>query len=219
MLRIPRNKSSIMFKRQNKSKKYNNEEEVEECETPLLDSLINVNGNTIMFNCDIDSKSAFLFINAMNMAIKNIQELNPIDPLSIPIVIYINSDGGEVYQVLSMISCIKKCPYTIHTVVSGCVSSAAVLLAMAGDKRMMDENAYMLVHEIRSECWGKYSECIDDMYNNDKIMKDIKKYFQKNTNNKFINKKLEKLLKRDIILNAKKCLKYGIIHRINYFKK
>ena len=199
----------------NKPKSQEEEEESEE--QRLNEHLISVNGNTIMFHSDITSKSSFMLINAFNIAINNIQKLNPNDPTSIPINLHINTDGGEIYKVLGIIAHMAKLPYKINTICEGCVASAGVLLSMAGNERSIDENAYMLVHEIRSGMWGKYSECIDDMYNNKKIMKDIKKYFKKQSNNKFPEEIMEKILKRDILLDPKKCLKYGLVDKINTF--
>tara|TARA_Y100000389_G_scaffold31538_2_gene26713 strand:- start:2441 stop:3085 length:645 start_codon:yes stop_codon:yes gene_type:complete len=178
------------------------------------ESLISVNGNNIHFHCDITANTCFKLINSFNLAIKNIQAMDSINPTQYPIYLHINTDGGEVYKVLAVISHIKKLPYKVITICEGCVASAGVLLSLAGHERWIYDNAYMLVHEIRSGMWGKYSECIDDMYNNKKIMKDIKKYFKKETNDKFPEEIMEKILKRDILLNPKKCLKYGLVDKV-----
>lgn len=193
------------------------DEEAEQRCQQLTESLISVTGNRIMFHCDITARSSFLLINAFKQAIRNINMLDIDNPTSTPIILHINTDGGEVYKVLSIISYIRSLPYEVHTICEGCVASAGVLLSMAGTKRFIYENAYMLVHEIRSGVWGKYSECIDDMYNNKKIMKDIKKYFKKKSNQYFVEEVMEKILKRDILLNSKKCLKYGLVDEIITF--
>ena len=209
---IKKNKKKIYF-----GKMVDSDDETDNGSFTNNENLISVTGNTIIFHSDITAKSSFMLINAFNQAIKNIQLLYPTNPTSIPINLHINTDGGEVYKVLSIISHIKKLPYKVHTICEGCVASAGVLLSMAGNKRSIDENAYMLVHEIRSGMWGKYSECIDDMYNNKKIMKDIKRYFKKESGGKFPEEIMEKILKRDILLNPKKCLKYGLVDKINSF--
>ena len=72
----------------------------------------------------------------------------------------------------------------------------------------------MLIHEIRSGCWGKFSECQDDMKNNKIIMKDLKKYLLKKSNNKLDKNRLDVLLAHDIIWNAKKSLKNGLVDKI-----
>ena len=72
----------------------------------------------------------------------------------------------------------------------------------------------MLIHEIRSGCIGKYSECKDDMKNNDIMMIDIKNYMNDRCQNKRLKKKLNKVLKHDLMWNADKCLKYGLITKI-----
>ena len=72
----------------------------------------------------------------------------------------------------------------------------------------------MLIHELRSSCYGKYTECKDDMENNDILMKDMIKYINKRCQNKNLELNLEKFLKRDLLWNSKKCLKYGLITKI-----
>ena len=72
----------------------------------------------------------------------------------------------------------------------------------------------MLIHEIRSACWGKYSECVDDMDNNELLMNHIKSYILNRCNNKKLEKKINKFLKHDKIWNAEKCLKYGLVTKV-----
>ena len=72
----------------------------------------------------------------------------------------------------------------------------------------------MLIHEIRSGCNGKYTECIDDMKNNDILMNDMIKYMNKRCNNKLLKRELPTILKHDIIWDSKKCLKYGLVDEI-----
>jgi len=60
--------------------------------------------------------------------------------------------------------------------------------------------------------WGKYEEFKDEMENLDKLMKIIKKIYLEKT--KLSSKKLDQILKRDLIFNAKECLKYGLVDKI-----
>ena len=58
---------------------------------------------------------------------------------------------------------------------------------------MISKYAYMLIHEIRSGCWGKYSECLDDIENCKKIMKDLRNFMKKQSSNN------ENLMKKWIV--------------------
>ena len=66
----------------------------------------------------------------------------------------------------------------------------------------------MLIHQLSSECWGKMSEITDEYKNLTNIMNKITKIYKKHS--KLSPKKLEKLLKHDLWLDAKKSIKYGL---------
>ena len=109
------------------------------------------------------------------------------------IYLYIFSDGGEVYSAFTIIDYILQSKINIITINEGCVCSSGVLISLAGKERYMRKNAYMLIHEIRSGCLGKYSEMQEEMKNNDRIMSDLKSYMNERCNNKLLKKKLNKV--------------------------
>jgi ATP-dependent Clp protease protease subunit len=129
-----------------------------------------------------------------------------------PIKLYITSGGGSVYQVLSAIDTIKNMRVTVNTYVKGFAASAATLLSLSGKKRFITENSYMLIHEIRSATWGKFSEIKDD-FNNMTVLNDhIKNYYIKNT--KLTKEELDEQLKQDVIWSPEKCLEKGLVDEI-----
>jgi ATP-dependent Clp protease protease subunit len=75
-----------------------------------------------------------------------------------PIKLYITSNGGLVYQVFMAIDTIMNMKVPVHTICKGLVASAGTLLSLAGRKRYITENSYMLIHQIRSGMTGKFSE-------------------------------------------------------------
>ena len=130
------------------------------------------------------------------------------------IYLHICSDGGEIFSALSVIDTILSSKISIVTVCEGCVASAGVLISLAGNEKIIRKHAYMMIHEIRSGCMGKYSECQDDMKCNDILMNRMKMYMNERCKNKLLKKKLNKVLKHDIIWDADKCLKYGLVDKI-----
>lgn len=179
------------------------------------ETLIDINNNKITFYSDITYKSCFELIKAIDKVKSKIKSENISEyQKEKSIYLHICSNGGDVYPSLAVIDHIEKSSVKIITINEGCVASAGVLISLSGHERYITKNSYMMIHEIRSECWGKYSECVDDMKNNNKLMKHLKSYINEKSNHKLPEDNLDELLKHDIIWNAKKCLKYGLIDKI-----
>ena len=70
----------------------------------------------------------------------------------------------------------------------------------------------MLIHQLSSAAWGKFSE-IEDEYNNlKKFMKMIKDIYKEYTDVKM--KTIDETLKHDIWWSADECLRLGLVDRI-----
>jgi len=81
-----------------------------------------------------------------------------------------------------------------------------------GEKRYVRPNAYMLIHQLSSGCWGKMSEIEDEFKNLQELMDKIKEFYKENT--KIPKKELTELLKHDLWLNADKCIQYGLADEV-----
>ena len=132
-----------------------------------------------------------------------------------PLKIFINSNGGEIFAAIPLIDAIKNCSIPVYTYIEGIAASAASLISMAGHKRFMTKNSFMLIHELRGGIEGTYSNILDEKENCDKIMNVIKNTYLNKTNNKLDNNFLDKILKRDLILSSEECLNYGLVDEIN----
>ena len=62
----------------------------------------------------------------------------------------------------------------VETYVDGFCASAATFLSVAASGRFMSRNSYMLIHQLSSTLWGKYSEIEDEKKNLDLMMETIK---------------------------------------------
>lgn len=70
------------------------------------------------------------------------------------LTIRINSNGGEVSEVVAIHSILAKHPASIRVEIDGFALSSASLLAMAGQPVVMSENAVMMIHEPWSSLGG-----------------------------------------------------------------
>jgi len=116
---------------------------IKECELRKPPVIIRVN----KFNEDAAKKFANEVASAHNTGQK-----------VIPVVI--DSYGGEVYSLMSMISAIKHAEIPVATVVEGKAMSCGSILFSFGEdgKRFMDPNATLMIHDVSSMERGKVEE-------------------------------------------------------------
>ena len=198
-----------MYKNKNKlyfGKKGEEEEEEKEEENRKIKRV----NNHIYFYSEVDRNSIFDLI----MLIKEVEEENRITAIKlnmdvVPIYLHINSNGGHVYEALNAIDAINTCKMPVYTIVEGATASAGTLISVAGKKRFICPNAYMLIHQLSSSYWGgKMSEIEDEYKNLQELMDKIREIYKKHT--KIPKKELTELLKHDLYLNSEKSLNYGL---------
>ena len=128
--------------------------------------------------------------------------------------LHIYSLGGEIHAGLTLYDFIiefsKSIP--VHTVVEGIAASAATLISIAGVKRYITPNSYMLIHQLSTFFGGNFEQMKDEFGNCEKIMKQLKDIYAQRT--KLNRSQLNDILKQDINWNADDCKKYGLIDQI-----
>lgn len=169
--------------------------------------------NHIYFYSEVTRETIFDLI----MHIKDAEEENLITSIklhieSIPIFLHINSKGGSVFDAFNAIDVIQSSRMPIHTIIEGATASAGTLISVVGEKRYMTKNAFMLIHQLSSVCWGKMSEIEDEFENLQELTEKIKDIYSENT--KIPKKELNKLLQHDLWLNSSKSLKYGLVDEL-----
>tara|TARA_E500000331_G_C17264881_1_gene716726 strand:- start:1973 stop:2578 length:606 start_codon:yes stop_codon:yes gene_type:complete len=78
-----------------------------------------------------------------------------------PVVpVIIDSYGGQVYSLMSMISDIQHSKIPVATIVQGKAMSCGAILFSFGaqGKRFMDPDATLMIHDVSSMSWGKVEE-------------------------------------------------------------
>ena len=128
------------------------------------------------------------------------------------IKLFINSGGGGVVSGISSMDTIIRTKVPVHTYVDGFAASAATFLSVVGDYRFMSRHSYMLIHQLSSTFWGTYANFEDEKNNLDLMMKTIKDVYKKYT--KVPMKKLDEILKHDLLWDANTCKEFGLIDEI-----
>lgn len=77
------------------------------------------------------------------------------------ITLCINSIGGDVFEAQAMYSYLKSHPANVTVRVDGLAASAASLVAMAGSKVIMPENALMMIHNPAGAVMGEAEDMRD----------------------------------------------------------
>jgi len=175
---------------------------------------IEVVNNDIYFHSDVSVKTVKELCKQVNILEKKMLQTQIELKLKRPpkIYIYIHSYGGDVFAGLSCMDALLRCKVPVVTIVDGFVASAATLIMLGGHKRWMRENSSILIHQIRGESWGKYFDMKDEMFNCDQLMKTISEIYI--AKSEFPESKLTTIIKKEIHLNAKKCIKYKFVDKL-----
>jgi len=129
-----------------------------------------------------------------------------------PIKIFINSGGGSITAGISSMDTILRTKVPVHTYVDGYCASAATFLSVVGTKRFISRNSYMLIHQLSSQFWGKYSELEDEKQNLDLMMDMIKNTYRDYT--KVPTEQIDEILKHDLFWDAETCKTLGLVDEI-----
>ena len=179
----------------------------------ITEKHIAVHENKIYFYAGVNRESAAELNKKIGeLQVKSFTMANNLDVEPYPIHLHINSGGGSIISGIASMDTILRCKVPVHTYVDGFAASAATFLTLVGNKRFISRHSYMLIHQLTSNFWGKYSEFQDAKQNLDLMMDTIKNVYKKYT--KVPVRKLNEILKHDLMWDAKTCLKYGLVDEI-----
>lgn len=180
----------------------------------IVGTSIRVVENTIFFYSDVTEQSALELNHALyELDSKLTNTYNFLGPDFIPhIKLRINSYGGSLFAGLAILDTIRGLRSEVHTYVDGAAASAATIISVAGKKRYIGKNSLMLIHQLSTGNYGKYSELEDDMENNKRLMKSIKDIYKQYT--KVPMKQIDEILKHDLWFDSAKCLELGLVDSI-----
>jgi len=132
------------------------------------------------------------------------------------LILVLNSGGGSVTDAFALIDTMKGSGVPIHTVGLGEVSSAALMIFMAGEvgHRVMTPNTSILSHQYSWGKWGKEHELVTANKAFELTSKQITNHYMKCTG--MTEKKVREILlpPHDVWLSAKEAKRYGICDTI-----
>jgi len=170
--------------------------------------------NDIFFYTDIDDDSVLW----LNKQLTILEKKLLIQTIECPgykpyIRLFIKSDGGDIFAGVSAMDHIANIKVSVVTIADGLCASAATFLLLGGTKRLIKKHAFVLIHQLSTEgFWGKFEEVKDEMKTLKKFMAMIHGIYEVKT--KIPQKKMNKLMKKDIYLSAEQCLKYDIVDEV-----
>jgi len=178
---------------------------------------VKVQGSDVYFHCEVCEETVL----ELNMKIKKLElellkkhlEIG-LDDIKPEIRVWIRSDGGDLHAGLSAMDCLRSMKRVkIRTIADGVCASAATFILLGGRTRHMTENSYILIHQLNMDgSWGKFEDFKDQMQNLEKFMERFHKIYTEET--EIPERRLKKLLRRDVYMDSKKCLKYGVIDSV-----
>tara|TARA_Y100000389_G_scaffold164614_2_gene168446 strand:- start:8517 stop:9095 length:579 start_codon:yes stop_codon:yes gene_type:complete len=186
----------------------------EESDDPTEMNTIEIINNCVYFYNTVTVKSILELskvLRILETKLINLQINYSLDN-KIPIYLHIQSNGGDAYAGLSGMNTIENLRVPVITIVDGFVASAATFLLFGGSERWMQKNSCVLIHQIRTEFWGRFEELKDDVKNSSSLMDEISRIYSEKSSIPI--KKLKGIMKRELNLNTETCSRYNIVHKI-----
>lgn len=120
-----------------------------------------------------DEDSAKEFVESMSVAQNTGQNVVPV---------IIDSYGGQVYSLMTMISAIKSSRVPVATIVEGKAMSCGAILFSFGAEglRFMDPDATLMIHDVSSGAWGKIEELKTDVREAERLNRKVYEMMARN---------------------------------------
>jgi ATP-dependent Clp protease, protease subunit len=169
-----------------------------------------LNNNPVIVTVNkFDEESAMDFRNKVSLAHNTGQKIIPV---------LIDSYGGQVYSLMSMISSIKNAELPIATIVQGkAMSCGALLFSFGADNmRFIDKDATIMIHDVSSGQYGKVEElkanAKESARLNDKVYKMMAQNIGKEED--YFIKKIHEKGHADWFLSANECKEINLATHI-----
>lgn len=165
----------------------------------------------VYYYAPVEQKYVLRLIRALDEASEHALKTSTY-PSDARVYLYIHSCGGDAYAGMSAMDHIRNSRVNVVTVADGYVASAATFMLLGGQERKMMRNAKVLIHQLSTVFWGKYAELLDEMENSKELMDTIGQLYTANLT--MPKSELDKLLKKEVHMNATQCVSCGMVDEI-----
>jgi len=134
-----------------------------------------------------------------------------------PIRVYITSPGGHVFSGLAVYDYIRTlvdAGIEVYTIGQGYVASMGGILLQAGSKRIMQKNAWMMIHEVSSLNFGKTSELKDEAKFCERLQRETLFKILAERSAMSMTQIKKRCLRKDWWMNAKEVFELGFCDEI-----
>ena len=175
--------------------------------SPLIKEIELRQDPTIITVNEFTEESAKKFQDQMSVAQNSGQKVVPVE---------IDSFGGQVYSLMSMIAAIKASRIPVATIVQGKAMSCGAILASFGEEglRFMDKDATMMIHDVSSYAFGKIEDLKSDAREADRLNKKVYTMMARNCGkpDDYFTKLIHDKGHVDWFLDDKEAKKHGLIN-------
>jgi ATP-dependent Clp protease protease subunit len=156
-----------------------------------------------------DEKSANEFAHKVALAHSTGQKVIPI---------IIDSYGGQVYSLMSMVAAIESAELPVATIVEGKAMSCGAVLLSFGEQgmRFADPNATVMIHDVSSGGHGKIEELKADVKEAERLDEKIFTMMARNCGKKddYFKKKVFNKKHADWFMDAQEAKKHGLVNHL-----
>ena len=134
-------------------------------------------------------------------------------PNAAEINVYINSNGGSVFEGTAIYNQLRRHPAKKTVYIDGFACSVASVIAMAGDEIVMPKNALMMIHNPWMYTYGNAADlrkAADDL---DTIAKGARQAYLTKAGEKLDEERLTEMMDAETWLPAEECLNLGLADR------
>jgi ATP-dependent protease ClpP protease subunit len=96
------------------------------------------------------------------------------------VILYINSEGGDLFTTIQIISAIEKSSANVITSLDGCAYSAATMIFLAGKKHIISPYCTFMIHNYSGAMVGKGHEISSQLKFTDNFIKTFTNKIYKN---------------------------------------
>jgi len=128
--------------------------------------------------------------------------------------IHINSPGGSAFDGFTMYDAIRKSKHYTRTYIHGSVGSAATLLSVAANERIIDRNSLFMLHQHSSYGGGKMHEKEGERKVDKFVYDKMVDIYAKNSD--LTKKQVKEILlgPSDLYLTANEAKNYGLVDKV-----